>query len=152
MALGTQNITADFRERQYAAYHEQTPAPSWFRHVSPTYSGPTMITYPDDLNSIEQAEVNAWLNATVSQRPSMLAKCTQRAAIAKITEFIAYYADASYLNWSDADKSSQLAQWRLYLADALLNNKASIPATSDGGGSGSGQPTPPFTMPENTPN
>lgn len=144
------NITGEMYERPYAAYHEQSPVPDWFRHISPTYTGPTAIVYPGTLTLEEQSEVGRWLAANDFEKPSRLAQCTQRAAIAKITEYIAYYAAASYLNYRDANNSSRIAQWRLFLADAMIANKTTVPATGDPtSGTGTSAPTPPYDQATN---
>lgn len=148
---GTQNITADFRERQFAAYNDQSVPPSWFRHKVATYTGPTAIVFPGTLNMLERAEVNAWLWADVSLRPVMLSRCTQRAAIAKITEYIAYYADASYLAWKDTDEAARLAQWKLFSADALIQSKATVSSSGDVTGTGSSPTSAPIALASNTP-
>lgn len=145
-APGAINITTEMFERPYAAYHEQSSPPAWFRSIPPTYSGPALITFPGNLNALERAEVNAWLNAMEGERPATLARCTQRASIAKITEYVAYYADASYLAWKNAADAAHIAQWRLYLADALLANKSTIAKTADTAGSGSAEAAVPYTQ------
>lgn len=133
-------------ERPYAAYHEQAPVPQWFRHVPAVYSGPTLIVFPGTLTAKEQSEVRLWLISDASTRPEILLRCTQRAAIAKIAEFVAYYADPSYWSWKDADEASRVAQWRLFLADALIANKLTVPKSGEGTGVGSAEPVVPFTQ------
>lgn len=148
---GGTNITGEFYERPYAAYHEQSEPPTWFRHIAATYTGPTVIVFPGTLTVQEKIEVMAWLAASQTDRPNVLANCTQRAAIAKITEYIAYYADVTYLAWRDTDEGTRIAQWRLFMADSLIESKTTVAASSDSAGAGSLPPTPPFEQATNLP-
>lgn len=149
MAVGTTNITGEMYEKPYAAYHEHSLPPTGFSSIPPTYSGPTLIVFPGNLNSVERAQVNKWLLA--ADKPAALLQCKSRIAIAKITEYIAYYADASYLAWAAARDASHIAQWRLYLATALVNNKAAVSKSADTAGTGSGATSVPFTAATNLP-
>ncbi len=154
MSVGTTNIngsSGEMYEKPYGAYHEQSVPPAWFKSLPPTYSGPTLIVFPGTLNMVERAQVNAWLVAQESQRPDILRRCTSRVAIAKITEYIAYYATASYQAWYGAAESSRIAQWRLYLATAVVNNKATVSKSEDTAGTGSGPVSVPFGSPANLP-
>lgn len=143
--------SGEMYERPYAAYHEQSDPPWWFRHIPASYTGPTAIVFPGTLTAQERREVMAWLAAGQAERPNLLSKCTQRAAVAKITEYIAYYADASWLAWRDTDEGTRIAQWRLFVADGLIASKATVAKSADSGGIGSGEPTPPFVTATNLP-
>lgn len=149
MSLGTQNIQDEFRERQYAAYHDQSIPPFWFRPKEPTYTGPTAIVFPGTLTGREQLEVREWLAASDTDRPNLLTKCTQRAAIAKITEYIAYYADPSWLAWRDTREAVRIVLWRLFMADTSVQSKGTISASADVAGAGSGPTTAPILPAEN---
>lgn len=98
---------------------------------------------------IERRWVDAWLGAQQSARPSILAQCDQRLAIAKITEYSTYYADLTYLNWRDGDEASRRAQWRYYMADAAIASKGTVTVSNDNTAVGSGAVSATFAAGDN---
>jgi hypothetical protein len=103
------------------------------------------------LTGIEQQEVRAWLSASESRRPDILRRMTTRASVAKVAEYVAYYADPAIVAWRAAMYEADVAQRILTRADALINNEASTAISADN--TGTGGAVPPSNQPPggNTP-
>lgn len=144
---GSTNIADDFRERQFDAAHEKTVAPPWFNHVPPALPG-SPPTYPGTLNSLERAEVSRYIANPTS---TTLLTLTTRAAIEMATAYQTYYATTAYLAWLASNQASREAQWRLFMGDALVTNKAAISKSADAAGAGSGPPVAVIVPVDNTP-
>lgn len=149
-APGSTNITAEFYERPYNAARETTIPPYWFVHVA-VASAPSAPTFPGTLSAKAQLQVNAWLGADATTRTHLYARLTtERDALAKIAEYITFYASEAYVEWIAAENASRIAQWRLYMADAMIANK-DTEAGSTTGPTGGTAPTFPIAHATNTP-
>jgi hypothetical protein len=104
-----------------------------------THSSQISLLPPDSslFNSYELAQLQTYLDHPTDD---MLARLRSPDVITAVNAYEIYYAFPAYLAWSDADTAARQAQWKLFCADALINNKATTSASADTGGSGS---TPP---------
>lgn len=109
--------------------------PDWFRHSSPT-PPTTPPAFPEHLNEWEQAEVQAYLD---NPTDGVLATLRLPAAIAKANAFKTWYALPATKAYLDADRMARIAQWKIFVADSLTANLATVSASGDSGGTG----TPP---------
>lgn len=143
------NLTATLYERAYFASQDRSVPRVTFQPYLPTTPvSPAAPAYPATLNSIERMEVDRWLTASTQDRPFVLTRTATRAAIAKIGEYVAYYADPAIQAWLEACLSAISAQWKYNEADAAINNKATVSKSSNGTGAGS--TPPPATQPPGT--
>jgi hypothetical protein len=112
---------------------------------------PSAPTFPGTLTVLEQTEVSRWLRATECLRPGILRGFTTRAAVAKVAEYVAYYADSAIIAWLAACDDARFTQRVLTRADALINNEATLSKSSDATGAGSSAPPASQTPGANTP-
>lgn len=135
------NLTTDLTERPHYAAQEKLVAPSWFSPILPVVPvSPAAPSFPGTLTPSEAAQVNSWLLASQNDRERMLRSFTSRLAIAKVAEFVTYYADPAIKAWIGACEAARIAQFRQYMADAMVNNKGSTSLTALASGLGASAP------------
>lgn len=139
--MSTANYAVSLAPKPAVAIRDQTPVPAWFSHTSPDLpSGLTTPTFPGSLTPIEQAEVRRWLAAPEHHRPTVLTQLTQRAAVAKVEEYVAYYADPKYLAWKASNELDRIGQWRNATGSAVIANIDALSKSLDGTGAGDPRP------------
>jgi len=124
--MAAENYATEIAPKPSALIREQTPPEPWFIHTEPTPPAGAPV-YPGTLNSIERLEVDRWLVAIPGQREEILSGMTTRAAILKVAEFEAYYADPAYQAWVIENKLERVKQWRNEIAEAVTGSTADTP-------------------------
>lgn len=142
------NLTATEYERTRYAPTDLSEPPQWWEHTPPNLPGTPPVyegwgAGTGTLNSFERAEVDRYI---ANPTDAVLASLTLPDAIAKANEFKTYFATADYKAWRAANWGARRAQSKFFHADALINNKATTPVSSDGTGS----TPPPDTQPPGT--
>lgn len=145
--------SGNVQKRQFLLQGTDLSAPNPYRVPTlPAAPGsPATPVFPGTLTGPELSEVNNWLAAPEGQRPDLLRRARTRAAIAKIGEYVVYYADPAVIAWLAAVNDARFAQHVLGRADGIINNEATTAKSSDVTGAGS-TPPPAYQPPgSNTP-